>query len=77
MATEFADLPDTDAARVEAARRIGGLLREHAGRFWEDEDWQLDVTDETGLILFVITVNAFKSAATTRPGYSQNPRRDD
>jgi hypothetical protein len=39
------------------------LLKEHAGRLWADEDWRMDVTDETGLILFVIHVSAMNAAA--------------
>jgi hypothetical protein len=65
MVTEFADLSNSDEARVEAAKRIGLLLHSHAGKLWADEDWQMDVTDERGLILFVINVHAIKSAATT------------
>ena len=65
METEFADLSGTDEARLEAAKRIGSFLNDHAGKLWIDEDWQMDVTDETGLILFVISVHASKSAAIT------------
>ena len=65
MTTEFADLADTEQARIEAARRIGKLLNDHAHKLWVDEDWQMDVTDDTGLILFVINVHAMKSSATT------------
>ena len=64
MLTEAAELKNTDEARVEAARRIGELLREHAGRLWEDEEWQMDVTDDAGLILFVIVISAMKTAPT-------------
>jgi hypothetical protein len=63
MVTELADLSNSDEARVEAAKRIGLLLHAHAGKLWADEDWQMDVTDETGLILFVISIAAMKSAA--------------
>lgn len=42
MVTEFADLSNSDEARVEAAKRIGLLLHAHAGRLWADEDWQMD-----------------------------------
>jgi hypothetical protein len=65
MVTEFADLADTDEARVEAAKRIGLLLHDHAGKLWADEDWQMDVTDDVGLILFVINVVAMQSSATS------------
>jgi hypothetical protein len=64
MLTEGAELADTHVARNEAARRIGELLTDHAGRLWVDETWQMDVTDERGLILYVIQVSALKTAAT-------------
>jgi hypothetical protein len=65
MVTEFAELANSDEARIEAAKRIGLLLHAHAGKLWTDEDWQMDVTDGTGLILFVINVYALRSAATS------------
>lgn len=64
LITEGDELADTTAARVEAAKRIGALLLDHAGQLWVDQDWQMDVTDETGLILYVIQINALRSAAT-------------
>ena len=64
MLTQSADLADHTAARVEAARRIGELLTDHANQLWVDEEWQIDVTDQRGLILYVIHVNAMRSAAT-------------
>lgn len=66
MLTEVEELHDSDAARIEAAKRIGLLLHAHAGKLWVDEDWQMDVTDDTGLILFVINVSAMRSSATHR-----------
>jgi hypothetical protein len=65
MLTEAMDFRDADEARIDAARRVGVLLQEHAGKLWADENWQMDVTDERGLILFVIFVQASKSPATT------------
>jgi hypothetical protein len=65
MVTEFANLSNSDEARVEAAKRIGMLLHAHAGKLWVDEDWQMDVTDDTGLILFVINISALRSPATS------------
>jgi hypothetical protein len=64
MLTRGAELPDRTAARVEAARRIGDLLNEHAGRLWVDQDWQMEITDEVGLILYVIQVSAMNTPAT-------------
>ena len=67
MLTDVADLRNADEARVEAAKRVGLFLHEHAGKLWADEHWQMDVTDERGLVLFVIMVQAMKSAATSPP----------
>jgi hypothetical protein len=64
MMTEVSDLSSSDEARVEAAKRIGLLLHAHARKLWVDEDWQMDVTDDTGLILFVINISAMRSSAT-------------
>jgi hypothetical protein len=68
LITVGAKLPDHTAARVEAAKRIGALLAEHAGQLWVDEEWEMDVTDETGLILYSIHVAAMRSAATATSG---------
>lgn len=67
MLTQAGDMKNKEEARVEAAKRIGGLLLEHAGKLWVDEDWHMDVTDDRGLILFVITVSAMQSAAVAEP----------
>lgn len=61
---ETAELASLDEARLEAARRVGELLTAHAGLLWTDEDWQMDVTNQDGLILFVIHINAMRTAAT-------------
>jgi hypothetical protein len=58
------DLSSLEAARVAASTRIGDLLKTHAEAIWVDKEWQMDVTDAAGLILFVINVSAMKSAAT-------------
>jgi hypothetical protein len=65
LLAEGVELETMEGARVEAARRIGALLSEHAAQLWVDEDWRMDVTDARGLILFVIQVSALRSAATS------------
>lgn len=55
---------DLTALRIEMARFVGELLKDHANQIWVDEDWRVDVTDETGLILFVMQITATNSAAT-------------
>jgi hypothetical protein len=52
--------------RLEMAQFVGELLKDHAAILWEDKDWQIDVSDNTGLILYVIHVSAIETAATSR-----------
>jgi hypothetical protein len=51
--------------RLEMARYVGELLKDHAELIWVDEDWQVDVTDDDGLILYVIHISATETCATT------------
>jgi hypothetical protein len=71
MLSEVADLSGTTEARIEAARRVGEFLKKHAESLWVNEDWQMDVTNELGLILFVLTVRAESTPATS--GSFQKP----
>lgn len=50
--------------RIEMAQFVGQLLKDHADLIWADEDWQIDVTDEAGLILYVLQISASKTSAT-------------
>lgn len=50
--------------RIQVAQFFGELLKDHAAKIWEDEDWRVDVTDETGLILFVMQLMVTNTAAT-------------
>jgi hypothetical protein len=52
------------AIRVELARFVGELLKDHADQIWVDESWQIDVTDDAGLILYVMSIDAAKTPAT-------------
>ena len=58
------DRDDLTALRIELARFVGELLKDHAEQIWVDEDWRVDVTDESGLILYVMQITASDSAAT-------------
>jgi hypothetical protein len=55
---------DLTGLRVEMARYVGELLKDHAALLWADEEWQVDVTDEAGLILYVLHISAMKTPAT-------------
>jgi hypothetical protein len=45
-------LADLKAARHAAIQLAGALLRDNPEGFWTGEDWQMDVTNDVGLILF-------------------------
>ncbi|WP_375460007.1 DUF6894 family protein [uncultured Enterovirga sp.] len=42
------ELVDSDDARAKAVRASGEMLTDLSGQFWNDEDWRMWVTDETG-----------------------------
>jgi hypothetical protein len=72
------DMPDSTALRSEVARFVGEILKDHAEQIWIDEDWRVDVLDETGLILFVMRISAERTAATmpaARLGPNTDPSR--
>jgi len=56
---------DHDALRIEMAKFVGQTLQDHAGQIWLDQDWQIDVSDASGLILYVLHVSAFRAAAAS------------
>jgi hypothetical protein len=60
---------DLTALRIEVAQFVGEMLRDHANAIWTDEDWRVDVTDDAGLILFVLHISAINAAAP-------KPRKD-
>ena len=63
---EGSELPSLEAARVEAVRAAGEQLKWHAETFWNEGEWSLEVTDETGLTLFTLYFLAV-DAPTIRP----------
>ncbi|QAU44690.1 DUF6894 family protein [Bradyrhizobium guangzhouense] len=61
--TEGTDLPDLRTAQIEAIAMAGGILRERARFIRLDDDWRMEVTDDTGLILFRLDFQIVGSAA--------------
>ncbi len=55
---------DLEGLRVEMARFVGELLKDHAGKIWADKDWRVDVTDQGGLILYSLNIFVTDCAAT-------------
>lgn len=48
-----AEMADTRAARAEAVRASGSILKDIDGNFWAGGNpWIMSVTDEQGLLLF-------------------------
>jgi hypothetical protein len=48
------DLPNLESARQHAARLLGERLTASPGAFWEADEWRVDVTNNSGLLLFTI-----------------------
>jgi hypothetical protein len=61
--TEF-ETDDLTKLRIEMARFVGEVLKDHAELLWQDQSWQVDVTDDTDLILYVIHLDASETSAT-------------
>ena len=83
------DMPDVDGtelpgivlARREAIRLAGRLLEDGAGDILPGTDWQMEVTDGTGLVLFQLDFNVHQSPALQGSGKAQacatsSPRRN-
>ncbi|WP_414693335.1 DUF6894 family protein [Phenylobacterium sp.] len=51
---------------MEAVRLLGEVLRDKAGEFWDEQSMKLIITDDTGLMLFVLDVSAIEAPAVTR-----------
>lgn len=48
------DIEGLSAARIEAVRLSGELLKSYPDRFWSVGEWSCTVRDENKLILFVL-----------------------
>jgi hypothetical protein len=60
------ELPDWETARLEAVRLSGEILKDNAKQIALGEDWRIEVTDDTGLILFQMTFLVVSSPVLTR-----------
>ena len=58
------DLPDLMAARRVAVRAACGMIGQSVEEFCATGEWQMVVTDETGLALFSLTFFASDAPAT-------------
>ena len=60
---EGIELPGIAAARSEAARLVGELLRDHQGRSWDGFQWEIQVTDEAASPLLTLQITAVDTSA--------------
>lgn len=73
--TEGIELPDWQAARIKAIRLAGRIIRDDAQRIALGEDWHIEVTDYTGLILFQMMFQVIE-APVLRAQIARDTARD-
>jgi hypothetical protein len=71
---EGTELPSWHAARIEAIRLAGEILRDDAPHIALDDTWRLEVTDHCGLVLFQIAFLLIDSPVLSR---SPTDQEDD
>lgn len=69
---EGVELPDVQAARLQAAEMAGRLLSDTAQRFWDHGELTVVVRGEEGLVLFAVAMTGVDApvAAPMIPGRS-------
>ncbi len=60
---EGTELADLNMARASAARSFGELIKDQGLEFWSTRPWSITVTDNAGLILFVLEMHGLPSPA--------------
>jgi hypothetical protein len=60
------DLRDHQAARLEALRTMGEMLRGERDDFWDTRSPKPTVTNASGLILFVLDLSAIEAPSLSR-----------
>lgn len=59
------ELPSLADAKCEAVRFAGRMICDRADSFWDAKEFQLTVSDDTGLVLF--TLNLIATPAPAMP----------
>jgi hypothetical protein len=57
------EFPTVHEAKCEAVKFAGQLLADAAEHFWDEGDFELTVTDDTGLVLFAMRVVGIEAPA--------------
>ena len=58
-----AELPSLADAKCEAVRSAGEMICDSANEFWDTGGFKMTVSDENGLILFVVQFSAIEAPA--------------
>ncbi len=58
------ELPNIETAREQAVRFSGKLLTDLGAKFWDVGDWRISVRDESGRVLFGLSLAATDAAPT-------------
>ena len=61
---EGVELADGDAAWAEAVRSCGEMLKDIDGEFPADDEWRMEVADDSGKVIFLLTFRAEDSRAS-------------
>ena len=61
------ELESVRDARIEAARAISQMVEARPDEFWEEALFRVTVTDERGLILFMLDLSAIEAPAMHHP----------
>jgi hypothetical protein len=68
-------LPSMDVAKCEAIKLAGRTICEHADSFWDQGEWAMTVTDESGLTLFHLQIVGTESPAIEGASARRSARR--
>ena len=55
---EGTELADLRQARIEAIHLAGSILRDEGDKFWNGEEWHMNVTDASGLSVLKLRFSA-------------------
>jgi len=60
---EGTELPDLEAARINAVKLLGHVMADNAREFLSTREWTMNVTDDRDLLLFSVNVASVDAPA--------------
>ena len=61
---EGTECADIYVAQAQAIRMSGEIMRDLGAKFWNGENWRLEVADATGRVLFIVRFSAEEVASS-------------